>query len=228
MTFQEHFIKCWPNEGVGYLKNGAFFPLENIAEDQRYSFEVNPQFLLQEPDALLHSHCTGVEKLATDPRAPSFEDLQGQIQTGVEWGICVTDGEVCENPLYWGNPKHRPDLLGRDFIFNVQDCFTLVQDWFYQERAVTLPNLPRTPHWNDEGENHLADRYQDWGFEKVPVSDIQRGDVLFYKVRSKVPNHLGIYLGDHQVLSHWYGRVSCVEPFGKWAGYIEFAARHTP
>jgi len=69
--------------------------------------------------------------------------------------------------------------------------------------------------------------YQEWGFEKIPMSELQHGDVLFYKVRSPVVNHIGVYLGDNKVISHWFGRVSCIEDFGKWAGYIQFAARYT-
>lgn len=225
MTYQEHFIACWPEEGVGYVKDGVFYPLENLAEDKQHSFEVDPSFLLEEPDLFLHSHTTGFEVQTHDPRMPSFQDLKGQIATGIEWGICVTDGETVEDPICWGNPDNRPPLVGRDFIFNVQDCLSLCQDWFYQEHGVVLPNEPRNPHWNEEGENYMESLYEKWGFERVDLSDLKRGDVLFYRVRSPVVNHLGIYLDNNEVLSHWYGRVSCIESFGKWANYIEFAAR---
>ncbi|MGH6646207.1 C40 family peptidase [Aquabacterium sp.] len=227
MNYQEHFIKCWPNEGVGYLKDGQFFPLENIAEDPANSFEVDPSFLLEEPDALLHSHCTGVTKQIDDPHIPSYQDLLGQQHTAIEWGICVTDGEICEEPICWGNPNNRPPLLDRTFIFNVQDCLALMQDWYYQEHAIVLPTQPRTPHWYDEGQNYFEDLYQDWGFEKVSLDELQRGDLLFYQVRSPVVNHIGIYMGDNEVLSHWFGRVSCIEGVGKWASHIKFAARYT-
>jgi hypothetical protein len=227
MTFQEHFITCWPEEGVGYIKDDQFFPLENLAENKQLSFKVDPAFLLQQPDVLLHSHTTGHIVLDVDPRSPSYEDLEGQIKTDIEWGICVTDGEVCEDPLYWGNPNRRPDLLEREFIFNLQDCYSLVQDWFFVEHGIELPNGPRTPFWNTEGDDHLTERFEAFGFSRVDVKELERGDVLFYKIRSQVPNHLGVYLGDGQVLSHFYGRVSCVESFGKWANYVDFAARFT-
>lgn len=226
MTFKEYFINCYPNEGVGYLKDGVFFPLENVATHPAHSFEVDPSFLLNEPDALLHSHCVGREAQTTDPRAPSYEDLLGQQQTGIEWGICVTDGTTCEDPLYWGNPENRPPLEGRDFIFNIQDCLCLTQDWYFTEYGIELPTQPRTPGWNEEGQNYFEDLYEQWGFVKVPLQELKRGDVLFYKVRSPVVNHIGVYLGDGQVISHWYGRLSCVEPFGTWARYIQFAARY--
>jgi hypothetical protein len=226
MTFKEHFNKCWPNEGVGYVKNGEFFPLENIADDPLRTFHVDSSFLLNEPDVLLHSHCRGVEVETSDPHSPSYEDLLGQINTGIEWGICVTDGVICEDPIYWGNPKNRPPLLGREFIYNAQDCFTLVQDYFFQERGVALPNLPRTPHWNEEGENYIARLHESWGFVQVPLAEALPGDVLVYQVLSQVPNHLGIYLGNNEVLSHWTRRVSCIESMGKWASHIVMCVRY--
>jgi cell wall-associated NlpC family hydrolase len=225
MDYKQYFISKWPEEAVGYIKDGEFYPLENIAADKQYEFEVDPAFLIEEPDALLHSHTTGITVQSHDPRSPSYQDLKYQIATDIEWGICVTDGQTCDDPLWWGNPNNRPPLLGREFIFNIQDCLCLCQDWFYQERGIVLPTEPRTPHWNEEGQNYMEDLYEQWGFERIELNTLTRGDVLFYKVRSPVVNHLGIYLGNNEVISHWYGRVSCIEGFGKWANYIQFAAR---
>jgi proteasome lid subunit RPN8/RPN11 len=228
MDYKTHFNECWPNEGCGYMKNGEFFPLKNEAENPLTSFVVNPSFLIEEPDLLLHSHTVGHTISAEDdqPHAPSYEDLKGQIDTGIEWGICVTDGEICEEPICWGNPENRPELLGRQFIFNIQDCLTLCQDWFYKEKGIIIKTQPRTHYWFDEGENYMEDLYESWGFKRIELTDLQHGDILFYKVRSQVVNHLGIYMGDNKVLSHWYQRTSCIEDFGKWADYIMFAARY--
>ena len=226
MDFKSYFTSKWPEEAVGYVKGGEFFPLENVADDKKHSFEVDPKFMLEAPEVLLHSHTTGFELQSHDARAPSYLDLKGQIATDIEWGICVTDGETCDDPLYWGNPDHRPALLERDFVFNYADCFTLAQDWFYQEQGKFFPNLARDPHWNEDGEDYISELYTKWGFEKVDLAELQLGDVLFYQVRSPVVNHMAIYLGNNEVVGHWYGRVSCVEPFGTWARYIVFAARH--
>jgi hypothetical protein len=227
MDYKEHFNNCWPEEGVGYVKDGEFHPLQNIAVDKLHSFEIDPAFLLEQPDLLLHSHCVGKDiHYDGDPHSPTYEDLAGQLATAIEWGICVTDGETCEEPMYWGNPAHRPPLLDRQFIFNLQDCLSLCQDWFYQERGIVLPSHPRHPFWNEEGNNYMEELYPAWGFEKIELEDIQLGDVLFYQVRSPVVNHLGIYLGNNEVIGHWYGRTSCIESYGIWARYIQFAARY--
>jgi hypothetical protein len=229
MTYQEHFIACWPNEGVGYVKDGEFFPLVNLSTEQHH-FEVDPAFLLEEPDMLLHSHCVGRGiNYEGDPRSPTFADLEGQIKTSIEWGICVTDGEVCEDPVCWGDPDHRPPLLEREFIHSVQDCLSLCQDWFYQERGIVLPNKPRDPYWASDGQNYMEDLHEQWGFKRLDAfTDLQPGDVLFYRVRTPVVNHLGIYLGNDEVISHWVNEVSCVQPLSRWRSHIEFAARYSP
>lgn len=221
----EHMLSCYPKEGVGYFKDGVFYPLTNLSEDMD-TFEVDETVLLLEPDLLVHSHNVKRYGPHQDPREPSFQDLLGQINTGVEWAIIPTDGQECSQPVRWGNPTSRPPLLDREFIHSVQDCLSLMQDAFYQKYGIILPSQPRTPDWWLQGHDYMTQLYQDWGFNRVELSELKEGDVLFYTVRSKVVNHLGMYVGDGQVLSHWYGRVSNIEPYARWARYVTFAARH--
>ena len=225
MTYQEHFLKVFPEEGCGYIKDGVFTPCENIAEDKLHSFEIDSAILLLEPDTIIHSHpVTG--KIEYDAHSPSEADLAGQISTNVEWAICVTDGVVCEEPLFWGNLAHRPELEGREFIHNIQDCFTLVQDWFYKTHNIELPNLARNPYWF-ETSNLLVENYEKWGFIEVSFEDLKEGDVLMFTVRSNVPNHLGIYLGNGQMLSHWVNRLSGIQTIGQWQKYITKIVRYS-
>lgn len=226
--YKEYFISKWPEEGVGYIKSGKFYPLENKAVDKIHSFAVDESFMLDEPEILLHSHTVGHEptKNSDNPKEPSYLDLLGQINTDIEWGICVTDGEVCEDPVYWGNPDNRPELIGRDFIYNIQDCFALAQDWYYKEIGLTLPNYPRDKYWNRNGENYIMEQYSKYGFIDVALEELKPGDALLYQVQSKVPCHIGIYLGNGQVISHWFGRQSAIESYGKFARYIVRALRY--
>jgi hypothetical protein len=227
-ALKAHLISVWPEEGCGYIKDGVFYPVANLAEDKEHAFEFPADLMLVEPDIIVHSHTVGYadKNPSHDARAPSHADLVGQLNTAVEWALCVTDGQTCEDPRFWGNPSNRPPLVGRDFIHNLQDCFSLAQDWYYAERGLVLPNVARTPFWNQEGENHIAEHYASFGFVEIPLSELQHGDALLYQVRSKVPNHIGIYVGDNRVLSHWAGRISQEEDFGTWARYIVTALRY--
>lgn len=224
MDYKEYFLSKYPEEGVGYIKKGVFYPCENLAEDKIHSFEIDSSILLKKPDVIIHSH-TITSGYRGDPHEPSREDLAGQIATDCEWAICVTDGQVCEDPLYWGNPKNRPPLLERQFIHNIQDCFCLVQDWYYAERKIILPNLPRDPHWY-ETENHIEDKYAEWGFEETDGKDMKVGDLILFKVRSPVANHLGVYVGDGKMMTHWLNRLSEVQTIGLWKDYITKVLRY--
>lgn len=225
---KDHFIAAWPNEACGYMKDGVFYPMENLAEDKSNCFDMDPRVLLKKPDVILHSHISGVKPVNPDHdlRSPSEADLRSQMMTGVEWGIVVTDGQTCDEPVYWGNPKNRPPLLGRTFIYNLQDCFALAQDWYYQEfDGFILKNFPRTPFWHQHGKNYIVEQFENYGFTKVDLKDLQRGDALIYAIRSPIPRHIGIYLGDNKVISHWAHRVSAIDDYGLWGRYVALAVR---
>ncbi len=229
--YKEYFISQYPKEGVGYIKKGKFYPVPNIHPEPENNFRVDPKILLKKPEILLHSHCIPKTPTSHDYHEPSYEDLKGQIDTGIEWGICVTDGEVCEDPICWGNPDHRPPLIERPFIHSVQDCLCLVQDWYYETQKIKLKTHPREPDWwvdkpDRPALNLMEDMYKDWGFEEVPLTDLQIGDVLMYQVRSNVVNHLGIYIGGSNVLSHWFGRLSEIHSIGLWRSHIKLAVRY--
>lgn len=209
------------------MKDGEFFLVQNIAENKELSFEMPPEVMLAEPDMILHSHTVGhrVFEPGHNPKSPSAADLQGQLMTAVEWGIVVTDGQTCEPPVLWGNPERRPPLLGREFIYNAQDCFSLAQDWYYQEMGKVLPNFVRDPFWHEDGKNYIVEQFENYGFKQIDLAELQYGDALVYCIRSPIPRHIGIYLGNNQVISHWYNRVSAIESFGTWAKYIALALR---
>ena len=227
MIEKSFFIKAFPNEAVGYLKDGKFYELENLSSNPRHSFEVRPDFLLNEPDVLVHSHCVTTRSMF-DPRSPSYEDLKTQIAIDIECAVCVTDGVECSDPMYWGNPKNRPALVGRDFIHNIQDCFSLVQDYYFQELGIELRSVPRYAGWAQDGLTLIESSYIDMGFKEIPISEAKANDLFFYQVHAKTPNHLGVYVGDQRVLTHWYGRASGFEPYSKWASKIVKAVRYMP
>lgn len=225
-NYKEYFRSNYPNEAVGYIKKGKFYPVKNLSATPSTNFEIDPKVLLKKPEILLHSHCVPKEPINYDPHEPSYEDLLGQQQTGIEWGICVTDGEVCEDPVYWGNPDHRPPLLERQFIHSIQDCLCLVQDWYWETYKIKLPTHPRSPDWFETGKNYMEELYSEWGFEDIDRNDMKFGDVLMYQVRSPVVNHLSIYIGDNKVLTHWFGRLSEIQNAGLWMSHCKTVVRY--
>lgn len=226
---KQHMLNEYPSEGVGYFTgDGVFHPLVNTSEVAS-AFEVDSSFLLNAPVLLVHSHLTQHHPAPLDPRTPSKEDMEYQEATNIEWAILVTDGETVDDPVFFGIPgsPNRPKLEGRPFIHSMYDCLELCRDYF-AAKGIRLPQQPRDFDWFVKGEDYMSNLYETWGFRQVQLSDLKPGDVLFYKVKSPVVNHLAIFLGGEVVISHWFGRTSSKESIYDHINFITFAARYAP
>lgn len=224
-----HILSCYPNEGGGIVTtDDIFHPFENIAEDKLTGFEFPPSELAGvDVKCILHSHPydPNVTQLS-DPRIPSKTDLEGQILTDVEWAIVVTEGENVTQPLFWGDHTHRPDLFNREFIHSAQDCLAFMVDWQYKNYGLKLPMFPRHFDWFDEGEDHIEQEHEGWGFVDVTHLPEAKGDVVFYRIQSKVVNHVSVVIEPNQVAHHLFGRFPKSEPAGVWSKYAVKRIRH--
>jgi len=111
-------------------------------------------------------------------------------------------------------------LKGRDFVYGIVDCYTLVQDYYFRELNIKLPDIKRPRNdWWKRGEDFYTENFKKAGFEVV--AKLEKNCVLLIQVYADVPNHSGIYLGDGKILHHMEGRCSCEEVYG---GYWE---KHT-
>lgn len=83
-------VRNYPNEMVGYVKDGEFFELENISKDpqNRYQLSISDKMFLYTHgiDALVHSHTR------LDNR-PSEMDLAAQRATKFCFWIVGTNGK---------------------------------------------------------------------------------------------------------------------------------------
>lgn len=227
----DYMLAKYPEEGCGYVtKDNQFVPMENLAEDKINCFDMNSSILIEVPDikAIIHSHTYDPNKPPeVDPRTPSKADMQGQIDTNVEWGIVVTEGENVVIPFWFGDKSHRPPLMEREFIHSTQDCFAFMADWMYKEYKVDIPTIPREYDWFLKGENYFDNQYQEWEFEDVTNEKRIRGDVVFYRIRSDVVNHIGVMVDENTVVHHLFGRLPVKEPYEIWAKYVTRKVRLT-
>lgn len=219
-----HILECYPNEGGGIVTtDNVFHPIENISETPLTAFEFPPSELIGvDVKCILHSHPYDPDNPpGDDPRIPSKADMQGQIDTDVEWAIVVTEGENVTPPVFWGDYDHRPDLFDREFIHNVQDCLAFVSDWYYKEYGIKMGLFARDFYWFEDGKNHLEEQYKAWGFEEVSPDEPQmKGDVLMYSIQSKVINHIGVVTEPNRVAHHLYSRFPKSEPYQIWHKYV--------
>lgn len=225
MNYRDYFVSMWPEEAVGYFKDGQFYPIENTAEDKLNDCHFSGEVLIEEPDVIIHSHPRTTENWQIDVRIPTYDDLHWQLQCNVEFAICEVTETECKEPVYWGNPYHRPSLEKREFIYGVQDCLSFVQDWYFVNYGIEIPNHARSIDWDHEGETYMDDLYKKWGF--VEVDEYQYGDVVMFKMLlSPTTNHLGIYMGDGTVLWHCEGQIPTRVELGRHKKRIARVVRH--
>jgi proteasome lid subunit RPN8/RPN11 len=219
----------YPREACGLVLNGAYVPVDNLAENPRENFMIAvAETMRPGVQAIVHSHPDG------DPW-PSAEDMAGQIATALPWGVLTVGSGGAGSVLWWGPGVPRPPLIGRDFRHGPSgsdgrgDCYALIRDWFAEERGIELMEFPRADRWWSDEErlqNLYLDNFGKAGFEEIGIEEIQPGDVVLARVMSRVPNHGGIVLANGLVLHHLTHRLSRTEPLGPWMRHVTHALRY--
>ena len=144
--------------------------------------------------------------------------------SNIPWGICCTDGSGI-SALVWLDEDHPDALVGREFIHGINDCYSLVRDWYKLERGITLMNFARGMDWWYHGEDLYDSNFERAGFCTVSMDELQVGDVLLFKVRSEVTNHAAVYTGTNEILHHLFHRCSGYDGLAKWNRVINRAVR---
>jgi len=222
--FKAHIIECYPQEGCGYIVSGFFYPVENIHTNPTENFlfpETIAQKLCFKDYKVIHSHT--MESFRDDPRIPSYTDMQGQQITQVPWGIVHCDGETVTDILWFGE-KISPELLGRDYISNVYDCFTLARDFYRKNFSIDFGTHPRPVDWETWNPHYITQNFVDQGFYQTDKPKV--GDVLLFSIGSRYINHIGIYTGNDTFIHHLYKRKSCEDKLSKWEKNLYYILRH--
>jgi cell wall-associated NlpC family hydrolase len=120
-------------------------------------------------------------------------------------------------------------FLGKDFKHGTVDCFSIIRDFYKKAFNIKLRNYARPNSWWNEGLNLYVDNVFKEGFKPLDChpNDYKYGDVIFMAIRSKVPCHAAVYLGQGKILHHFYGRKSNVELYkGLWQNATTGVYRH--
>jgi proteasome lid subunit RPN8/RPN11 len=173
--------------------------------------------------AFLHSHPTGV-------REPSDADYQSYLsrerghKLGWTYGIVPihVDGNnritSVERPLLWGDAVDRGPLEGREYLWGINDCFTLLRDW-HREQGIYVPDAPRIRDRFEYAEGTWQRTYFSYWIERTGFREVadrsqrQPGDSFTFRVESDEPTHCGVYLGEGQYLHHIRDQLSQVDRF---------------
>ena len=211
-----HAKKEDPHESVGLLINKKgkkiYMPCNNLAYDKSETF-------LLDPDDYIKSEKVG-EIIGVIHSHPYTAPIASQA-----------DKISCENvnlPFYIVNPKtekwgyiepsgYKPPILGREYVWGLADCWTLVRDWYKQEKKINLRDWdrPRTPE--EFFYNPMFEKCaEDTGFRLLKHDEkLENGDLLFMSILGKGLNHVAIFV-DGDVLHHLSDRLSCKEPYNEW------------
>lgn len=225
-AIKAHAISQFPKESCGLVVAGAYVPCENKAAQPEHEFRIAPEDFLKFTDvkAVVHSHPNG-------PNHPSEADMRHQLSTGLNFGIVACNGEAAMDPFFWGPDVYAPPLIGREFRHGPSgsdgkgDCYALCRDWYRIEMKIELPEVPRDDEWWKKG-GDLYSEFAKYGFRKISIDEIRYGDGVLAQIRSPVPNHAGIYLGQGLILHHLQERLSRREPVGGWAKHVTHVVRH--
>jgi proteasome lid subunit RPN8/RPN11 len=220
-AFRDHIVTCYPQEGCGVILNELFYPIDNIHPEPSNNFmfsEKDCLELLDKEYTIIHSHT--MERFDCDPRTPSLEDMICRNNTQVPHGIVHCDGENISEILYFGT-INTEELLGRSYISNVFDCFTIARDFLYNEANIDIGLHPRPPEWEEWNPYYILHTYKDIGFIDVEETDsYQVGDILLFAISSNKVNHIGIYLEENKFIHHLYNRKSCEDSISKWSKHL--------
>lgn len=212
---KNHAAECFPEESCGLVIKGEYVPCKNIADNPLNDFKIDTKLYIKNNknvEAVIHSH--------NDFPHTSKKDMIQQIATNVPWGIVNVVKGAPRAVFFWGKQLPKQELIGRPFISGVHDCFNLVQDYYIENKGVEIPMISHDINFYKAEEDLFINDFKNFGFVKIDKEKLKEGDVILFKILSKVTNHCGIYIGNSLVLHHLNNRLSRSEPLNRWNKHI--------
>jgi proteasome lid subunit RPN8/RPN11 len=211
--------RSYPAEACGVVisvgKKSIAVECKNIAVNPNAHFMIDPVDYCAAADrgevvGIWHTH----PELSPQP---SDADRVGCEASELPWFIIginkVQDSFTFEGPIVVEPSGFEMDYVGRPYVFGVLDCYSLVRDYYRRERGIKMGEYPRIDRFWNKGHDFFLDNFKNEGFERVE-DEPKEGDLFIMQVSAAIPNHIGIYIGNDQMLHHCDGRLSRRDIYG--------------
>ena len=219
-------LAAFPKEMCGVITSDDFIQISNINSDPENSFTMQPKEyagVVERAIAIVHSHVKQPDtRINIDPRTPSVKDLNYQKASALPWLIVATEGLTVTPPVQFPrDPSSKYE--GRNFIWYINDCFTIVQDYYRYQLDIILP-ANEFDAFNDSISEVIEWYAYEHGFDDVKkIDDIKNGDIVILDSLGQKQNHLGVY-HDEKILHQM--QVSRFDPFQNYLGRINRILRY--
>ena len=172
-----------PKEAVGLVLNirgkQRYYPCRNLAITDHQCFILDPEDYVKADNkgeiiAVFHSH-------PINPPTPSQADKVSCEDSGLPWYIV---NPQTKQWAYLEPTGYKAPLLGRQWVWGITDCWSLVRDWYKEEKNIELRDWKR-PATLEEFNNKPLFEDCAWrtNFRELrPEEKLQDGDVLHISI----------------------------------------------
>ena len=243
---EAHALEAYPGEAFGAVfgspERPEYRPVDGVADNSRADFRVDPAAPRRLEDScgpllgVVHTRSsTAAERKDIDPLLfiPSAAEMRAQEALAVPFGVVTCDRSRSIDHFWFGDQCPALPLLGRPFRHGVTDCYSLVRDYYRQERSILLPEFPRDWNWWTEGQDLYLAGFEQAGFRPIDPADADDADAVMFRMRSKTPNHAAVLLDDGTMLHHPASyrpydvlRISYREPLERWRRFVTHWVRY--